>query len=166
MYSSVPVPLWHRLSNGVSLMYLWLWMNHSPIVRWPTFRFRFLLVTWCESLKWWRRIFLLVSCIYSCLIHYPSFAYYSSFQSNLLSNSFYTKHFVLTFSIDVVSTLSNAGYHIVILTGTLQFTHEGQLWVVFCEFKIYHSYIVHNILLYKCYSWKDFMFSLVICKMK
>ena len=35
------------------------------------------------------------------------FAYYFSSQINLLSNSFFTKYFVLRFSIDVVSLLCN-----------------------------------------------------------
>ena len=32
------------------------WMKHLPPVWWPTFRFRFLTVSWCERLKWWRFI--------------------------------------------------------------------------------------------------------------
>ena len=39
------------------------WMNHLPPVWWSTFRFRFLIVSWCESLIWWRWIILLISCL-------------------------------------------------------------------------------------------------------
>ena len=65
----------------------------------------------CIQLVWKfdmvEREFLLISSFYLCFVHFPSFAYYLSSQINLLSNSFYTKHLVLKFSIDVVSTLSN-----------------------------------------------------------
>ena len=55
--------------------------------------------------------FLLISCLYSCFIHYPSSAYYFSYQINLLSNILrHTKYFVLTFFIDVISTLSNISH--------------------------------------------------------
>ena len=41
----------------------------------------------------------------------PKFSYYFSSQIDLLSNSFiYAKYFVLIFSIDIVSTLSNYIY--------------------------------------------------------
>ena len=66
------------------------------------------------------RYFYLISCLYSCFIHYLIIAYYHllvlsiiiiayyfSSQNDLLSNVFYTNYFVVTFSIDVVSTLSN-----------------------------------------------------------
>ena len=46
------------------------------------------MISWCESLVLWRGIFHLISCLYSCFIHYPSFTYYFSSQINLLSNNF------------------------------------------------------------------------------
>ena len=71
-----------RLSNGFSMWCLRPWMNHLPPIWWSTFRFRFLIVSWYGSLIWWRGIFLLISCLYSCFVHYPSFAYYFSSQIN------------------------------------------------------------------------------------
>ena len=47
-----------RLSNWFSLWCMGPWMNHLPPVWWSTFRFRFLIVSWYESLIWWSGIFL------------------------------------------------------------------------------------------------------------
>ena len=76
-----------RLSNWFSLRCFKPWMGHTPPVWWSTFGF--LIIGWCENLRWWRRIFLLISCLYSCFIHCPSFTYHFSSQSDLLSNSFF-----------------------------------------------------------------------------
>ena len=78
-----------RPSNRFSLRGLGPWMNQLPPVRWSTFRLRFLIVSWCEICIWWKEIFLLISCIYSCFAHYPSFAYHfplklTSFQISFL----------------------------------------------------------------------------------
>ena len=56
-----------------------------------TCRLNFLMIIWCESLLWWRGIFLLISCLYSCLIHNPSFTIILSFQFALLT----TRCFIL-----------------------------------------------------------------------
>ena len=60
-----------RLYNWFSLRCLATWRNHLPPVWWSTFRFSFLNVNCCVSLVWWTGICLLVSCLYSCFIHYP-----------------------------------------------------------------------------------------------
>ena len=88
------------------LFYLWSlgpWMNY---VWWFTFRFGIFIVSWCESLIWWRVIFLLIPCLYSCFIHNPSFAS-QIFPLKLIypQIAFYTRYFGLTFFVDVVSTL-------------------------------------------------------------
>ena len=64
-----------------------------------------------EGFFYWIRVFIHV--LYITQV----FAAYFSSQINLLSNSFfsYTKYFVLTFSIDIVSTLSNQSYGILSL---------------------------------------------------
>ena len=53
----------------------------ASCIWWSTFRFKFLIVSCCESLIWWRGIFL-----------------------DFLPFFFYTEYFVLTFSICVVSS--------------------------------------------------------------
>ena len=88
------------------LFYLWSlgpWMNY---VWWFTFRFGIFIVSWCESFIWWRVIFLLIPCLYSCFIHNPSFAS-QIFPLKLIypQIAFYTRYFGLTFFVDVVSTL-------------------------------------------------------------
>ena len=60
-----------RLYNWFSLWYLGTWVNHLPPVWWFIFRFSLLNVNCFVSLVWLRGIFLLVSCLYSCFIHYP-----------------------------------------------------------------------------------------------
>ena len=89
----------------IACMYicLRLWMNH---LWWSTFRCRFLIVSWYESLTWWRAVFLLIYCLYSCFIYHPRFAYYFPLKSIYSQKGFYTKYFVLIFSIDVVSPIS------------------------------------------------------------
>ena len=64
-------------------------------------------VIWVMSKFPYIRTFNLKFDVPKCLIHYPSFAYYFSSQIHLLSKIFYTKYFILTFSIDVVSILAN-----------------------------------------------------------
>ena len=81
-----------RLNNCFSLRCLGPWMTHLPPVWWSTFMFRFLNVSWCESLKWWSGIFLSSSCIYSCFIHYPNVVNY--FPLTLFSTQ---TAFLLTF---------------------------------------------------------------------
>ena len=76
-----------RLNNWHSLRCLGPWVNHLPPVWWSTFWFSLLIVGWCESLIWWRGIFLLIFLPLSMFIHHPSFAYFFS-QINLLSHSF------------------------------------------------------------------------------
>ena len=56
----------------------------------PHLGLELLVVSLCESLIWWRGIFLLISGLHSCIMHYPSFAYhfpleliYSQKPSNL-----------------------------------------------------------------------------------
>ena len=113
------------------------WMNHLPSVCWSTFRVTFSIVSWYESLIRWRGVFLLISCLYSCFLHYPSSAYSFPLISIYSQIAFYTKYFVLTFSIDVVSPLSNMNK---ILTKVLYmymqhaiiFTHSSVfLYIVF-----------------------------------
>ena len=84
------------------------WINHVPAVWWSTFRFRFLIVSWCESLVWWVGFsidFLPLFMFYTLpkfLPHFPS-------QINLLSDRFFYLVHVLCagITIDTVSTLPN-----------------------------------------------------------
>ena len=65
-----------RLSNGFSLRCLRPWMNYLPPVWWSTFRFRFLIWNWYESLIWRRGIVPLIFCLHSGFVHWPSFDYH------------------------------------------------------------------------------------------
>ena len=56
-----------RLSNWFSLQCLGPWMSHLSPVWWSTFRFRLLIINWCESLIWWIDIFLFISCLFHVL---------------------------------------------------------------------------------------------------
>ena len=93
------------ISNLLSLRCLGPLMNHLLLYDGPRLGLYFYLA---EGVKVWYgvKVFLLISCLYSCLIHIPNFTFYFSFQINLLSLAFYTTYFVLIFSIDVVSTHS------------------------------------------------------------
>ena len=85
----------HRQYSMYTLRCVWClgsWMNHLPPVWRSTFRVRFLVVGWYETLITWRGFFSLVSFLHSYFIHYPSFDYY-------LANSQYV---VLTCYINVV----------------------------------------------------------------
>ena len=83
-------------SNWFSLWCMGPWMNHWPPVWWSTFRFTFIIVSWRESSIWWRGIFLLNSCPYSCFMLCPSFSYYFPYQVDLLSDSNLYWHFPQT----------------------------------------------------------------------
>ena len=85
---------------------------------------------------WWRGIFLLISCLYSCFIHYPSSAYSFPLISIYSQIAFYTKYFVLTFSIDVVSPLSNMNK---VLTKVLYIYMQHA--IIFAHSSVFH-YIV------------------------
>ena len=69
------------------------WMNHLPPYWWSIFGFVFLKHLVCQFGI--VEIVLLISCIYSCVIHYCYFAYYLSFHI-----TFYTNNFVLSYSMD------------------------------------------------------------------
>ena len=75
----------------------------------PLLRVWALIVSWCESLIWQRRIFLSISCLYLHFIHYPCLAYYffplKPIYFQIIFNTIDSYYSVLTFSIDVVSTL-------------------------------------------------------------
>ena len=66
-------------------------------------------MTWCRfgtgliSMDY----FLLISCLYSCFKLYSRFAYYFPLKIIYSQIAFYTKSFILAFSIDVVFTLSD-----------------------------------------------------------
>ena len=95
-----------RLSNCLSLRCLGPWMNHLPSVWWHAFRFRFFIVSWCEKLIWWRVIFLLITCPFSCFIHYPVISIWL-LVFNLLDTQIFVWYFVLIISICVVFIISN-----------------------------------------------------------
>ena len=58
-----------RLSNWFSLWCFGPCMNHFPPLWWFTFKFKFLNVSWCISLVWWRGIFYWFVCFHSCFGH-------------------------------------------------------------------------------------------------
>ena len=80
-------------------------------------------------------VFLLV---FICFMHYPSFAYHFSSQIILLGNIvFYTKYCLLSYSIDVVATLS---YY-----ATLRGSRSGYGIVVFFRYCVlgFHSLLLY-----------------------
>ena len=96
-----------RHSNWLCLRGLGTWWNNRPPVRWSTFRFRFL--KWqlmfkfgiVEMTFYWLVAFIRI------LVQYLCFAYYfSSHVYFLLWNNLFVIYVVLSYSIDVVSTLS------------------------------------------------------------
>ena len=93
-----------RLSNWFSFRCLGPWMNHFLTEWWSVL---VLYISWWVSLVWWRRISLLISCLYSCFLTLLKlcllFFLWNYFTLKYL---FYAKYFVLSFAIDVVSTLS------------------------------------------------------------
>ena len=74
-----------RLSNWFSFWCFGPWMNHFPPLWWFIFKFRFLNVSWCISLVWWRGIFYWYFRFRSCFGHEPSVAYYFSCQMIILT---------------------------------------------------------------------------------
>ena len=67
--------------------------------------------------------------LFSCLMQYLSFAYRFSFKKLIYPQiASYTKYFVLIFSMDVVSTLSNGR----IFTLTLQYFNHRRVRVSRC----------------------------------
>ena len=87
-YTKINQQDYFRRSNWFPWRYLVPWMNHWPPVWWPDFRIRSSIVSCCESLIWWKWVFLLIYYLFSWFTNYPSFAYYFSNQINLLAMLF------------------------------------------------------------------------------
>ena len=91
-----------RLGNWFFLWCMGQWINHLPPVWWSNFRFMFLYDN-CSVHLIVERNFLLISCL--CVL-YITHALPNTFLSHIFYNNLYIKYFVLTYSIDVTSTLS------------------------------------------------------------
>ena len=92
--------------------------------------------------SWWQlectsdiveRNFLLISCLYSCFYAQPIFAKYFLPKYVLLCNNLNIKYFVLTYSIDVVSTLSYQTCRISLIISIL------------CEWWINYNFVSRNL---------------------
>ena len=81
-------------------------MNHLLPVWWSTFRFRFLIDSWCVNVIWWKSISIDVFLLFLslCITHVLPNMFSS--QITILQKTLYTKYFVLSYSINVFSTLS------------------------------------------------------------
>ena len=84
-------------------------VNQLPLVRWSTFRFRFLIDSWCEVYyggdDFSIDVLLLLLSLYIYTLPKFCLLFFLSYDCTLKYH-FYTKYFVLSYSMDVASTLS------------------------------------------------------------
>ena len=94
--------LW--LSNWFSLWISGLWMNMLFPVWWPTFRFMFLSPIRCGNFIWLIGILSFLLLLF--LIYYITQVLYFPLKRFYYEIAFFTKYVVLSYSLNVVSTLS------------------------------------------------------------
>ena len=99
------LPSVFQVSNGLSLWCLRPWINHLPLVWWSPFRVIFLKWQSVCKVGVTERNYLLSSCFYYFFSTLPKGWQLFCVSFFCFEINFYTKYFVLSYSIHVVSTL-------------------------------------------------------------